>query len=262
MSGKIQSIQLHRFIDSSESAYAATVCLHVKTEAVVKTRLLSSKSKVAPISGETTPRLELLGALLLARLFTSVELALKEAIQIEKRFCWIDSMAALFRIKSTKREWKQFIQDRIDKVRKLILPKVWNFCPGRINSADLPTRGVKARDLKNSEIWWHGPKFLHEPEEAWHEQPNIQAPYDQVQDELKAEFRISIQKLSNNYATAVVTCSVEAVINPENYNDVMQMFHITAYVLRFIHKLKSSVAPKLKAEHEVLWLQRDTEIYC
>ena len=58
MSGKIQSIELHRFSDSSESAYAATVYHCIKTEADVKTRLLSSKSKVAPISGETTPRLE------------------------------------------------------------------------------------------------------------------------------------------------------------------------------------------------------------
>ena len=268
MSGQIQSIQLHGFSDSSESAYAATVYLCVKTEADVKTRLLSSKSKVAPIFGETTPRLELLGALLLARLFTSVELALKETIQIEKRFCWIDLMAALFWIKSTEREWKQFIQNRIDKVRKLILPEAWNFCPGRLNPADLPTRGVKTRDLKNSEIWWHGPKFLREPQEAWPEQPNIQVPYDQVQDELKAEFRKSIQKLSTNYATAVVTCSVEVVINPKNYGDVAQLFRITAYVLKFIRKVKSSVAPKLKTEDEgevltvdeinkaeMLWLQ-------
>ena len=104
MSGKIESIQLHRFSDSPESAYATAIYLRVKTEADVKTRLLSSKSKVTPISGETTPRLELLGEFLLARLFTSVELSLTEAIQIEKRFCWIDSMAALFWIKSTKRE--------------------------------------------------------------------------------------------------------------------------------------------------------------
>ena len=100
------------------------------------------------------------------------------------------------------------------------------------------------------------------------EQPSIQAPYDQVQDELKAEFRKSIQKLSTSYATAVVTCSVEAVINPKNYGDVAQLFHITAYVLKFICKLKSSVASKLKTEDEgevltvdeinkaeMLWLQ-------
>ena len=162
MSGKIQSVQLHGFSHSSESAYAATMYLHVKTEADVKTRLLSSESKVALISGETTTRLELLTAFLLASLFTSVELALKETIQIQKRFCWIDSMAALFWIKSSEREWKQFIQNRIDKVRKLILLEAWNFCPGRLNPADLPTRGEKARDLKNSEIWCHKPKFLHE----------------------------------------------------------------------------------------------------
>ena len=93
-------------------------------------------------------------------------------------------------------------------------------------------------------------------------------PYDQVQDELKAEFRKSIRKLSTNYATAMVTCFVEVVINPKNYGDVAQLFHITAYVLTFICKLKSSVAPKLKTENEgevltvdeinkaeMLWLQ-------
>ena len=88
--------------------------------------------------------------------------------------------------------------------------------------------------------------FLREPEEAWPKQPNIQAPYDQVQDELKTYFRKSIQKLSTNYATAMMTCSVELVINPKNYGDVAQLFRITAYVLKFIRKLKSSVAPRLK----------------
>ena len=159
-------------------------------------------------------------------------------------------MAALFWIKSTEREWKQFIQNRIDKVRKLILPEAWNFYPGRLNPADLRTRGVKARDLKNSEIWWHRLKCLREPQETWPEQPNLHAPYDQVKDELKVEFRKSIQKLSTNYATTVVTCSVEAVINPKNYGDVAQLFRITAYPLKFICKLKPSIAPKLKAEGE------------
>ena len=56
-------------------------------------------------------------------------------------------------------------------------------------------------------------------------------PYDQVQDELKAEFRKSIQKLSTNYAIAVVTSSVEVNHNPKNYGDVAQLFRITAYVL-------------------------------
>ena len=159
-------------------------------------------------------------------------------------------MAALFWIKRTEREWKQFIQNRSDKVWKLILLEARNFCPGRLNPADLPTRGVKARDLKNSNIWWHGPKFLSEPQKAWPEQPNIQAPYDQVQDEMKAEFRNNIQKLSTNHTTAELTCFVEAVINPKNYGDVTQLFRIRAYVLKFILRLKSSVAPKLKTEDE------------
>ena len=67
-----------------------------------------------------------------------------------------------------------------------------------------------------------------------------------------------------------MTCSAEAVINPENYGDVAQLFHITAYVLKFIRKLKSSVAPKLETENEGEGLTvdeankatSDTEICC
>ena len=86
-------------------------------------------------------------------------------------------------------------------------------------------------------------EFLLEPQATWPEQPNIQAPYDQVQDEMEAEFRKSIQKLSTNYKTAAVTCSFESVFSPRNFGDVAQLSRITAYVLKFICKVRSSVVP-------------------
>ena len=68
-------IQLHAFSDASERAYAAVVYLHSSYEdGRIVVRLVSSKSRVAPLKRQTIPRLELLGAVIQAWLvdkFTS-----------------------------------------------------------------------------------------------------------------------------------------------------------------------------------------------
>ena len=141
---------------------------------------------MAPISGVTTPSLELLGAYLLARLISSTCQALQEAIRIDRKFCWVDSTNALFWVKSVEHEWKQFIQNRIDKVQKLVSPEAWNCCPGKLNPADIPTRGLGVTYLKDNETWWYGPKFLRQTSDNWPEQPNAHMPDgDQIQHELK-----------------------------------------------------------------------------
>ena len=76
------------------------------------------------------------------------------------------------------------MQKRIDKVRKLVLPEAWDFCPGRLNPADLPTRGINATDLKDNETCWYKLRSLHLPPDGCREQPLIRTPYGHIQDEL------------------------------------------------------------------------------
>jgi hypothetical protein len=62
-------IELHGFCDSSEKAYRTCLYLRsVNLQGEVTTKLLCSKSRVAPIKKITLPSLELCGALLLAQL--------------------------------------------------------------------------------------------------------------------------------------------------------------------------------------------------
>ncbi|XP_065075084.1 uncharacterized protein LOC135698867 [Ochlerotatus camptorhynchus] len=64
------AVEIHCFSDASEKAYGA--CLYLRSTNAggeVKVRLLSSRSKVAPLKCQSIPRLELCGALLGAQLF-------------------------------------------------------------------------------------------------------------------------------------------------------------------------------------------------
>ena len=70
-SSNVKSYSLQGFCNASQRAYAAIVYLRVETEFAVHTHLLSSKTRIAPVKGVTIPRLELLSALLLARLITT-----------------------------------------------------------------------------------------------------------------------------------------------------------------------------------------------
>ncbi|KAG8171570.1 hypothetical protein JTE90_002215 [Oedothorax gibbosus] len=63
-------LQIHIFSDASQKAYGTAAYLRVKNGDHIEVNLIASKSRVAPLSPSslTLPRLELMGALLAARL--------------------------------------------------------------------------------------------------------------------------------------------------------------------------------------------------
>lgn len=66
--GEVIDIQIHSFSDASQRGYGAAIYLRVKRKNQVSVNLITSKSRVAPLKKLSLPRLELLGALLAARL--------------------------------------------------------------------------------------------------------------------------------------------------------------------------------------------------
>lgn len=88
------NIQLHGFADSSQKAYSAALYLHMQnTSNEIVIKLISSKTKVAPIETVTIPRLELCACLLFAKLFKKVENCL--TIKVDEYNLWPDSTVAL-----------------------------------------------------------------------------------------------------------------------------------------------------------------------
>ena len=89
----VEHCYLHVFGDASEKAYCAVVYLSQKTALGWDSTLLCSKARLSPLSENKTsiPRLELLAALISARLITAVKEALSPVLSVDGIFCWSDS---------------------------------------------------------------------------------------------------------------------------------------------------------------------------
>ena len=158
--------QLHAFGEASQSAYGACVYLHVQLiDCSWLSSLVIARAKVAPLKRVSLPRLELLGALLAARLVVFTRQALKLPDDV-KCHCWTDSKVTLAwiqsdphkwkRIQSDPHKWKPFVGNRVAEIHTLISPSQWQFCPGKHYPAYLVTRGMHASELVNSELWING----------------------------------------------------------------------------------------------------------
>ena len=154
---RVESHSLHGFCDASKNAYAAVIYLVTKTDTGCSVKFVASKTRVSPLQGQTIPRLELLSALLLARLMTSVMDCLECELSLAKPTCFTDSKVALYWILGSEKEWKQFVLNRVCEIRKLLPIDCWRHCPGKDNPADLPSRGLALSELSVSKLWRQGP---------------------------------------------------------------------------------------------------------
>ncbi|KAK3803547.1 hypothetical protein RRG08_027824 [Elysia crispata] len=82
------------FADASEKAYGCCVYLRTTVNGQVFVNLVTSKTRVAPLKKTTLPRLELLAALLAARLLKFVTSALQLETTGNSYTCWSDSQVA------------------------------------------------------------------------------------------------------------------------------------------------------------------------
>ncbi|GFX08956.1 integrase catalytic domain-containing protein [Trichonephila clavipes] len=157
-------VELHSFCDASKKAYGTAIYLRTKSRNGISVKLVTSKSRVAPLNCVTLPRLALLGALVAARLASKVN-----KIGNLKRSClqyhWIDSKIVLFWIKGNKTRWKQFVANRgVNEITSLTDPHSWNHCTGKENPADFLSRELSADCLVSNSRWWTGAENLSDSE--------------------------------------------------------------------------------------------------
>ncbi|XP_078051418.1 uncharacterized protein LOC144477563, partial [Augochlora pura] len=212
-------VDMHGFADASERAYGAAVYLRSRaSDGRWVVRLLCAKSRVAPLKTISVPRLELCGAVLLARLIAKVRDAL--GIAPMKVFCWTDSQVALAWIKGSPSRWKTFVANRVSEIQTVTNTGEWFHVISADNPADLLSRGTSSTSLSTNELWWHGPSWLTSDQDRWpvNEIPDIDAPEERP---------IKLTQLSVAVNHSLVT---DILSRYSNYGKILR---ILAYAIRF-----------------------------
>ncbi|XP_025997325.1 uncharacterized protein LOC113005694 [Solenopsis invicta] len=126
-----QSTQIHGFCDASKHAYGALIYLRTKLRNdAYYTELLCSKSRVAPLKAFSLPRLELLAAVLLARLVKKIDTAF--SLSDIQTFLWSDSTIVLIWIVLPSRKWSTFVANRISEIQGATNLNSWRHIRGSI----------------------------------------------------------------------------------------------------------------------------------
>jgi len=157
-------LQLHICCDASVTAYGAMVFLRCSNEKETSVRLITAKSRVAPVKQTTIPRLELMAALLGVRLGSRVFKVLRKPIASVTY--WTDSRNVLYWLRSEATFYNPFIANRKERILELSEPAQWRHVPGEMNPADDVSRGIKAKELTRDHRFYCG-GFLNEKEEKF-----------------------------------------------------------------------------------------------
>ncbi|GFS91797.1 DUF1758 domain-containing protein [Trichonephila clavipes] len=216
-------IEIHGFSVASERAYADVVYIKCFNESgQSQTRLLCSKSRVAPLKTLTIPRLELSAALLLSRLVKKVVPILQ--LSIHKIWMWTDSTIALAWIKTEPHKLKTFVSNRVAEIQALSKDYHWKHVSSKNNPADLISRGCNVDELLKNEMWFSGPDLQTDEYED-----NQLFPDPSYRDELKCAVTLSMTECSSNFYDELFNVT----------NNFIKLIRISSFIFRFINNIKA-----------------------
>ncbi|XP_018359071.1 PREDICTED: uncharacterized protein LOC108758564 [Trachymyrmex cornetzi] len=215
-------IEVHIFCDASEKSYGACAyACHQGREGSIAIQLMCSKSRVAPLKSITLPRLELNAAHLAAKLFDSLERTLGERIRTA-RF-WTDSMIVLSWIRTETYKLKTYVANRVSDIQQITAGKIWSHVPSKHNPADLLSRGISTKELRDNRLWWHGPQWLTQPEEEWPSQKT-----DKLEETPELRREVVLTAIADNHISEIL----------KKYSSISKLKRVIAYCMRFGSKLR------------------------
>ena len=199
-----------------------------KISSCVSRGLLAAKSRLAK-KGLTIPRLELVSAHMAANLAENVKNAL-EGRPVRSVHGWLDSTVALHWIRGEGSAYKQFVANRVNKIREKEYIH-WRHVGTDQNPADIGSRGCQADKLR--ELWLMGPKWLTEPD-RWPAEV-----FTEPSKETEAEAKLA----KEIFATATETKDdFDEVLEKNSFWKTVQ---VTAWIRRFLNNWKLKKAVRL-----------------
>ncbi|XP_063931830.1 uncharacterized protein LOC135143819 [Zophobas morio] len=216
-----QQLRLIGFCDASQKGFAACIYLCFLRDSSNYTILLKAKSKVAPLTPLSIPRLELSGALLLAKLFVSVRKSLS-TFKIEETLLYTDAQIVLAWLQTMPHILKPFVANRVVKIIELTNPESWYYISSKENCADAASRGMTPQQLSTFPSWIYGPEFLSQPPNKWPRQ-RTSIPDSDIPEKRKGKIVLNVR------TTEDVLCK---------FSSLVRLQRVFAYVRRFINNAR------------------------
>lgn len=224
-------MDLHGFADASEAAYCAVIYYRIEQpDKSVRCGILASKTRVAPIKTVTIPRLELSGALLLARLSKNVQAALNGYVNTVTY--WLDATIALCWIKQEPHALKIFVANRVSEIQTSTRGCAWRHVRSIENPADLGSRGTDAPELVENSLWWNGPTWLQLSSDQWPDSVVTMSKNEQLTFEGERKPPI------------VAAIAIDDFWIANRYSDFNKLCLVTAYILRFVTNVRFAVSKR------------------
>jgi len=224
----IDDITLHVFVDASERSYGAVAYLCHRDQ----TSLVMAKNRISPLKTITLPRLELMAAVIGARLASHIQTSLDiTTIQF-----WSDSQIVLHWLKSTK-PLKRFVLNRVKEIQELTVGSKWSYCPTGENPADLLTRGLSAEKFGDSKLWRNGPSWLSECFKWPQITLNVHIPDEEADDIVVTVSTADDSSTSGSDPSN--GNSIHTIVDATTYSSYKKLLRVTVYVNRFISNCKT-----------------------
>lgn len=170
-------------------AYSAAVYIRIIDEELDKARvtLLMAKTKVAPITPVSIPRLELCRAVLLIKTIKFVAEIM--SLQHVPLYCHTDSTVVLAWLGKHPSTWKTFVANRVALINELLPRAKWRHVQTKDNPADCASRGILPIEILHHPLWWQGPPWLASHSSGW---PDL-SPIAPLQSDLELRSKIAHQ---------------------------------------------------------------------
>ena len=198
------------FFDGSNSAFGAVVYARWEmSDGSVEVNLVTAKAKVAPMFATSTPRIELEGATLLARLVMRIVLAQIEDPPGQVFFLWDSETILASREKEGGFFGEYFgnrvgeILDHQERLEEILMVGTgggeWYHVASKDNAADPATRiATDPMDLVlevNWYAWLKGPGYLKLPVDEWPKNRNFA--------ERKSKLKIPVNEVKKKYRSQI-----------------------------------------------------------
>jgi hypothetical protein len=231
-----KTVELHGFSDASNAAYAAVVYLRViDEEGMIHVSLVSGKTRVAPIKQVSIPRLELCGAVLLAKLL--VEIAEVLDVQKSNIHAWTDSEVVLAWLSSHPSRWKTFIGNRCSEILTVTSRSQWSHVKSEHNPADCASRGIPASELSHFELWLSGPTWLKQNDINYTNSKPLKTQLEE-------------RKIKTHLGTAASGTGSTDDDMWSKYSSLTKLLRVVAYCRRFLKNKKQKHTYLRKTELE------------